>query len=706
MRAPADREAGRRRRRGRRDRPRCSCCWSWPCCCRRPWRPTCASWAPTPTSPSSSWSASGCCAAPRSAPCSASSPAHSWPMALFEPLGLSSFVLVAGRLLRRAATPRPPTSRRLRAARHVFVGDPGRRASRCLAQFLLGRQVPLGFCVGHGSSRLLVLDTLLAAPLYLLVRCGCGGGERRVRYRRRSSATRRERPRSAPGARQARHPAAVRRPARGDARSASPSCFRRHPLPPVVPADPAASSTWRRPTTTACARAGRWRRAAPSSTATARCWSTTGPAWPSASGPWTCPQASWTDLVKRLCARCCTMKPQRDQATRCVRQVGVPWSQVAAQGSALQYDLVVVKEDVDRRVVSYLLEHTESFPGVEVHQNYLRDYPHGDLAAHMLGNVGEISRTSSSSRATRATRPATSSASGVEWTYDRWLRGLDGRARSRSTPAAAPRQVVPGGRCRSPATTCVLTIDAKVQQPPRTRVNTASTSPTNGELRANGGAAVVLDVHTGAGARHGELPDLRPRVWVGGISSQELEEAQASQHPLLDRAIQEPRPVGSTFKPIDAVAAWRRASSRRQHDVLLPRLLQAADTTTRPSGTAGLPAATARSTSSGDRAVVRRVLLQRRLQLLPAQRHRAGGLGRSASAWASRPASTCPARSPVSCPRRSGRSGHFKTDPGWRSTSSGSPATRSTWPSARATSRRRRCSWPWPTRPSPTAATS
>ena len=76
-------------------------------------------------------------------------------------------------------------------------------------------------------------------------------------------------------------------------------------------------------------------------------------------------------------ARSCTCR-----RTRCVRQLDLH--------KGYPYDLVVVKEDVSKKVVSYILEHQLSFPGVEVQQSYLRDYPYGDLAAHVLGYLGEI----------------------------------------------------------------------------------------------------------------------------------------------------------------------------------------------------------------------------------------------------------------------------------------------------------------------------
>ncbi len=52
---------------------------------------------------------------------------------------------------------------------------------------------------------------------------------------------------------------------------------------------------------------------------------------------------------------------------------------------------VVLKQGLDRRLLFYLLENRESFPGVSVERTYVREYKDGSLAAHMLGFVGQIS---------------------------------------------------------------------------------------------------------------------------------------------------------------------------------------------------------------------------------------------------------------------------------------------------------------------------
>jgi rod shape-determining protein MreD len=97
-------------------------------------------------------------------------------VALMEPFGLSAFVFVlvgyfAGRYAETADlsagfAPLLTTFAATLAADLLFA----------MAQFLLERQVPLGFFVGRVLVPSLVINTLLAAPLYLVVRLWLRGG--------------------------------------------------------------------------------------------------------------------------------------------------------------------------------------------------------------------------------------------------------------------------------------------------------------------------------------------------------------------------------------------------------------------------------------------------------------------------------------------------------------------------------------------------
>lgn len=240
--------------------------------------------------------------------------------------------------------------------------------------------------------------------------------------------------------------------------------------------------------------------------------------------------------------------------------VPVGWAAVV-DGKVASLDLVVVKEDAKRKVVSYLLEHRLSFPGVEIPKSYLRDYPRGDLAAQLLGNLGEVNKEQLKERRFKGYAPGDMVGySGLEWSYDRWLRGRDGVEKVEVDAHGRPKAhaPVPGGRLPEPGDTLVTTLDAKVQaraeEALRYGIHLANV---NGEVAANGGAAVVLDARNGQVLAMASNPTFDPSVFVGGLSVKDNKKLQDphANYPLLDRAIMESKAVGSTFKPIDAVAA-------------------------------------------------------------------------------------------------------------------------------------------------------
>ena len=49
-----------------------------------------------------------------------------------------------------------------------------------------------------------------------------------------------------------------------------------------------------------------------------------------------------------------------------------------------------VSVDVSRRVVAFVGEHPDVFPGVSIQQRTQRSYPYGSLAAHVVGYVGTV----------------------------------------------------------------------------------------------------------------------------------------------------------------------------------------------------------------------------------------------------------------------------------------------------------------------------
>jgi rod shape-determining protein MreD len=105
-------------------------------------------------------------------------------IALMEPFGLSAFVFVligyfAGRYAETADLPAG-----FAPLLTVFVATVIANVLFAMAQFLLAREVPLGFFLGRVLFPSVVFNTLLAAPVYLLVRLWLrGAGDLRAAAR-------------------------------------------------------------------------------------------------------------------------------------------------------------------------------------------------------------------------------------------------------------------------------------------------------------------------------------------------------------------------------------------------------------------------------------------------------------------------------------------------------------------------------------------
>ena len=248
-------------------------------------------------------------------------------------------------------------------------------------------------------------------------------------------------------------------------------------------------------------------------------------------------------------------------ARRLSRLVDVPARTIrrlVARQAFLPYDLVIVKRDAGKSLVAFLLEHEQTFPGVEVRQNYLRAYPLGELGAPILGYLGQIDPQQLKQPRFKGYLPSDEvGQSGVEATYDRWLQGIDGAAKVEVDAMGKPTTVLSGGSLPQPGDNLVLTIDARVQKAAEQAIKFGlSSAHANHFSQANAGAAIVMDAHSGALLALASYPTYKPSWFVGGISARHyaaLNRRQAD-NPLLDRAIAGEYPTGSTFKVVDTIA--------------------------------------------------------------------------------------------------------------------------------------------------------
>jgi penicillin-binding protein 2 len=207
---------------------------------------------------------------------------------------------------------------------------------------------------------------------------------------------------------------------------------------------------------------------------------------------------------------------------------------------------VVLKQGVDRRVLFYLLENKERFPGVSVERAYVRRYKAGSLAAHLLGIVGQVSPRQLKRPAYRGVAPGdVVGQSGVEYSYDRFLRGTAGSQRIQVDALGRPRGML-GSRPARAGDNLRLTLDSGLQEV--------------GEqaLRDRGlpGGFVAMNVRSGAILGMGSYPSFDPSFYTQPHTKAEYETfGNQPGDPLVDRADQGGYPTGSAFKPITATAA-------------------------------------------------------------------------------------------------------------------------------------------------------
>ena len=157
---------------------------------------------------------------------------------------------------------------------------------------------------------------------------------------------------------------------------------------------------------------------------------------------------------------------------------------------------VTLRRNVGYDLVYYLQENQDRFPGVQVQRVFVRNYPHGTLAAHVLGIVGEINEEELKEARYRHLQPGDEiGKGGVEQTYDRYLRGKPGLTRIQVNALGEP---TPGGQLVSkppvPGDNLKLSLESK-------RAGSGGTG-----ARRRGPAGRVSD------DERAQRPDPRPRL--------------------------------------------------------------------------------------------------------------------------------------------------------------------------------------------------
>lgn len=203
----------------------------------------------------------------------------------------------------------------------------------------------------------------------------------------------------------------------------------------------------------------------------------------------------------------------------------------------------VIEEDVSREVAFQIEERRYELPGVKVRVSFLRYYPYGMTASHIVGYLGKINRDEYE-RLDRKRYGMNSWVGrfGIEKIFDEKLRGFRGgrqievNARGQFVRLISEKVPVPGEDLQ-------LTLDLELQERIMERI------------KGKRAAVAILDLHSEGLLILASSPAFDPNVFVmPGHSRERLQFLRDREAPLLDRGVSSAYPPGSVFKLVTALA--------------------------------------------------------------------------------------------------------------------------------------------------------
>ena len=238
-----------------------------------------------------------------------------------------------------------------------------------------------------------------------------------------------------------------------------------------------------------------------------------------------------------------------------------------------------LKEDISEELALFIRERSEDYPGLDIREDWRRQYPYSPLASHVVGFLGAIKESELTYYRNLGYDPdARVGQFGVEQTYESVMRGTPGfvkyevDSRGRILRQLERKEPIPGNDVQ-------LSIDLDMQQLTEQALYTeiqvrrrteapqvlidGEPDPQYPEVtyyKAPAGSSVLMNHETGEVVAMASYPNFDVRWFNAGISSEKFNQLfpktdDPDQSILVNRAISGRYNLGSTFKPFVAFAA-------------------------------------------------------------------------------------------------------------------------------------------------------
>ncbi len=219
---------------------------------------------------------------------------------------------------------------------------------------------------------------------------------------------------------------------------------------------------------------------------------------------------------------------------------------------AHRFSSVMLRHNITDDEAATFAAHSYRFQGVSLKARWVREYPQGESAAHLIGYVGRISEKDKEllekeGREGNYRGTDVIGKKGIEASYEEILHGKTGWEEVEISASGRPVRVlkktdpIPGDNLR-------LSIDMGLQKMAEGLFN----NPRNPQR----GALVAIEPTTGEVLAYVSAPSFDPNLFIDGIDVENWRRLSDSEDaPLLDRPISGTFPIGSTYKPFVALAA-------------------------------------------------------------------------------------------------------------------------------------------------------
>jgi penicillin-binding protein 2 len=241
---------------------------------------------------------------------------------------------------------------------------------------------------------------------------------------------------------------------------------------------------------------------------------------------------------------------------RLMYQNGVAYRDFDTLAANIPIGPLNIAEDLTPAQVGRFSERADQFPGMNVELIAVRQYPHHTLGSHFLGYVGQITEAEYKERKSEGYGPNdVVGKDGVEYTYDRWLRGRQG-GRPFKVNAAGVAVASFQSSPPVPGNDLVLNVDWRLQRAAEAAMARQISIIARRIGHRTGGAAIVEDPNSGAILAFVSQPNIDPNDFAAGISQKRYDAYLSDPlHSLFNRAITGAYPTGSTFKMVTSSAA-------------------------------------------------------------------------------------------------------------------------------------------------------